>query len=80
MCEMIVDWLWCELVSIIYFFFNIYFFQMFFQINFCFVLIFLSDLWLVYDYVIENDNFKNVFFCFRFIFCNEEYICIDIYV
>ena len=31
-------------------------------------------------HVIENDNFKNVFPCFRFIFCNEEHICIDIHV
>ena len=31
-------------------------------------------------HVIENDNFKNVFPCFRFTFCNEEHICIDIHV
>ena len=31
-------------------------------------------------HVIENDNFKNVFPCFRFTFCKEEHICIDIHV
>ena len=60
--------------------FNIFLFQTLFQINFCSVPIFSSDLRSVYDHVIGNDNFKNVFPCFRFTFCNEEHICIDIHV
>ena len=80
MREMTADWSRRESASTTHLPFNIFLFQTLFQINFCSVPIFSSDLRSVYDHVIENDNFKNVFPCFRFTFCNEEHICIDIHV
>ena len=80
MREMTADWSRRESASTTHLPFNIFIFQTLFQINFCSVPIFSSDLRSVYDHVIENDNFKNVFPCFRITFCNEEHICIDIHV
>ena len=77
---MTADWSRRESASTTHLPFNIFIFQTLFQINFCSVPIFSSDLRSVYDHVIENDNFKNVFPCFRITFCNEEHICIDIHV
>lgn len=48
--------------------FNIYLFQTLFQINFCSVPIFSSDLRSVYDHVIENDNFKMFFLVLDLLF------------